>query len=293
MRNFRGNIAYDQGDINLGQTLSEGGRSDNYNWVLDPDVISYASQLQWDMSDYLDEEFRLRQAYVGKWDPSSQTYKGKYDTGVDISYYSNGIEAYGPNVDCNAPIQPLTNARADLNAAMNKLTPHGNTNTAVGAIWGWRTLSNVAPFTEGVDPNGPDGNKWSKAVVIMTDGENTFAADDTHNHSFYSPYGYGEQNRLNLNYDGNRPGGSADSKIWSEHTKEFTQKTLRICARMRAQGIKVYTVGYGIASGGNQETMLKACASSVDDYYSASNAAQLQDAFRQITDNLVNLHISR
>ena len=282
VRHFRANIA------------DSVGSSDSYPLVNDPDVLQYATRLEWDVNgDWWDEEFRLRQAYVGQWDSSSQTYKGKYDTGVDIWYYANGLEGYGPNTDCNAPIQPLTSARADLDTAMTKLEPHGSTNTALGAIWGWRILSDIAPFTEGVDPNTTEGGKWSKAMVLMTDGNNTFSDYDTHNFSFYTPYGYGNQNRLNLNYDDDRVNGVRDYGIDNRHAEEFDNKTVRICARMRAQGIKIYTVGFAIASGSRAEQILQACASSLDDYYLAENSDQLQSAFTSITDNLVNLYVSQ
>jgi Flp pilus assembly protein TadG len=282
VRHFRANIS------------NAVGGSESYPLVNDPDVLQYATRLEWDMSgDWYDEEFRLRQAYVGQWDSSSQTYKGKYDTGVDLWNYSNGLQGYGPNTDCNAPIQPLTSARVNLDTAMAALRPHGSTNTSVGAIWGWRVLSDIAPFSEGVDPSTTEGGKWSKAMVLMTDGSNTFSDYDTHNFSYYTPYGYGNQNRLNLNYDDDRSHGVRDYDIDNRHAEEFDNKTVRVCARMRAEGIKIYTVGFAISSGSRAEQMLQACASSLDDYYLAENSDQLQSAFTSITDNLVNLYVSQ
>ena len=62
---------------------------------------------------------------------------------------------------------------------------------------------------------------------------------------------------------------------------------------MKAEGIKVYTVGFAISSGSKAEKVLKACADDPStDYYLAEDADELEDAFRDITDDIVNLHIS-
>jgi uncharacterized protein YegL len=69
-----------------------------------------------------------------------------------------------------ATIQPLTDNFPDLYAKVNAMAAAGNTNITIGLAWGLTLLSSQEPFTDGA----PWGTKdVSKAIVLMTDGENT------------------------------------------------------------------------------------------------------------------------
>ncbi|MGV6802117.1 MAG: pilus assembly protein TadG-related protein [bacterium] len=229
-----------------------------------------------------DHEYRLRQAYVGYYNPSTKKYEGKYDQKVSI--YESGEKATrGPNKECSTAIQPLTTHKANVKSTIDALEPGGTTNTAIGTIWGWRVLSHDAPFTEGVDTS--KDNTWRKAIVIMTDGQNYVSKhSDSHNKSGFESHGYVSEDRLNLGVD------------TEAYRREQARKTIRICQRMQAEGIKVFTVGFSISAGSESDDMLKACASTPTGenktYYLAKNASELKSAFREITEDLVNLHIS-
>jgi len=69
-----------------------------------------------------------------------------------------------------APILPLTSDWTALNAAINGMTPVGNTNVTIGANWGMATLTPGAPFT-GAKPFATP--RLSKYMILLTDGENT------------------------------------------------------------------------------------------------------------------------
>lgn len=69
-----------------------------------------------------------------------------------------------------APILPLTADWTALKNAINAMTPVGNTNVTIGAIWGMATLTPGVPFTEARPFATP---RLSKYMILLTDGENT------------------------------------------------------------------------------------------------------------------------
>ncbi len=242
------------------------------------DVIVPATQA----TNVASDEYRIRQAYPGIYNPATEKYEGKYDLTVSVS--ENGeLAGRGPNQDCSTELLPLTTKKKDITDTIDALVPGGFTNSSVGAIWGWRVLSPEAPFTEGVDTNVD--TDWRKAIVIMTDGRNTVnSKSGSHNGSDFEAYGHLAENRLNL---------SANA---GDYEDEYNRKTIRICHRMQAEGIKVYTVGFSISAGSDPDKMLKACATEPEGedatYYLAEDADELLEAFQAITEDLVNLHIS-
>ncbi len=69
----------------------------------------------------------------------------------------------------------------------------GYTHVAEGVGWGLRVISPGEPFTEGVEYSDED---ITKAMVLLTDGENTFNSENNHNDSTYTAYGFLHQARL-------------------------------------------------------------------------------------------------
>ena len=49
------------------------------------------------------------------------------------------------------------------------MTPAGNTNTTIGLVWGWHSLTSNLPLTQGAAP-APD---LDKVIIMLTDGDNT------------------------------------------------------------------------------------------------------------------------
>ena len=237
------------------------------------------------------DEYKARMAYVGWWDNGQKKYLHKYnlDPSIDESVSDSDGSMRGPNKDCPAPILPLTSSRSDVEDHMELLFPYGNTNSANGAVWGWRVLSSQAPFTEGADE---DNNEWQKAVVIMTDGVNTMSNRDTHYGSYPSAYGYEIEERMGDGVDRASRGNSGfDSDDMRDHLDE---KFLRICRRMKKEGILVYTIVFALDDTAT-ENVFKACATSPTEpyYYKAPSANQLEAAFGNIAQDLVDLHVSR
>ncbi len=221
-------------------------------------------------------EYIARTAYVGLFNPATNTYNFRYDSGASYSLTNDR----SPNGTCPDPIVPLTSTRSEVSDAVNDLEPRGFTNSATGAMWGWRVLSPEAPFTQGVQYND---NEWQKAVVIMTDGENVIGFRDTHLGSTNTAYGYASEERMGQGVDTNE-----------KMRNQIDDKMLRICQRMKDEGILVYTIVFGLDSD-NAERLYRACATEPNAPYfqDAANGVDLEESFSNIAADLVNLHISQ
>ena len=91
-----------------------------------------------------------------------------------------------PQYDCaddDPTLLPLSTDRSDVIGALDGLSPVGDsTYSALGVLWGqrmllssWRTVwgGTVHP----VDPTSTSGSGVRKAIVLLTDGEDTFCGD--------------------------------------------------------------------------------------------------------------------
>ncbi len=253
-----------------------------------------------DFEDWLDrhgatsygaQEYILRAGYPGVWNPSTQKYEGKYELTKD--------DGPGPNYRCPEAILPLTATRDEIDGGdgdggiMGDLSPGGWTNIPAGAIWGWRVVSPDAPFTEAIGPSetGPDGSvyeDWQKAVVIMTDGNNDFDDQDTHWGSDPTFHGYSLEERMGDGID--------DADDGPDNMEdEADNKVLRICRRMKQENILVYTIVFDVNAGSTVENIFKACATKPTSpyFFNAPDGDDLEDAFKDIAADLVDLHVSK
>lgn len=238
-----------------------------------------------------EDEYAFRQGYVGRWNASTQLYEGKFDlsTGISIDESIDEVagdqSTRGPNRGCSAPILIGSDEKRALRNHIHGLAPSGNTNSAEGMMWGWRVLSPAAPFESDIPYND---NQWQKAVVLMTDGFNTVSSRDTHLDSDLSAYGYAREARMGVGVD------SA-----SEMKDQLDRKLLRICERMKDRGILIYAITFGLSDSDPDERATKetfqACATESDApyYFDAPSGDDLEDAFRDIAADLVQLHVSR
>ena len=184
--------------------------------------------------------------------------------------YSNWTKAWTctvqstPNRYCPPPITPLTSDREVLLDAIDDLRADGNTLGNFGMIWGYRVVSPEFPFEEGA---AWDDYIWRKAVVMMTDGDNTIG-----NSSFYSAYGWGAMHGIS--------------------TADINDRFEEVCALLRSQGVLVYTIVF--TSGINEATkdMYRACATTSNMYYYAPSGDDLEEAFEKVARELSNLHVS-
>jgi Flp pilus assembly protein TadG len=198
-------------------------------------------------------------------------------------YPHNLEEGYGGNkfpglMDtwCSAELQPLTTSRTTLLNKINSLTPSDNTYIPEGVMWGARMLTNAAPFSEAkaVDPAMSAVTKDRKALIIMTDGDNTLSPSTTNNGVKYK---------------------MSPKSAWHEKS-DVTQAnlyTLAACTEAKSAGLEVYTIAFGTSVSADVIQLLKDCASNSDFSFQASNAAALNTAFKDIADQLLSVRLSQ
>jgi len=201
-----------------------------------------------------------------------QKYTGKYD-GAQV--YSS---SKGPDLNCPPrAITPLTDTKSTVVSAINALQPKGYTVIPAGLLWGWRVLSPGAPFTEG---KPYDEEKWIKAIVLLTDGQNEVGGGAyNHNKSDYNAFGYAAKGHL-----GNNSG--------TETKQELNAKTQTVCGNIKAQGILIYTIGFKVYDSTTQN-LLRNCATEPDMYFNSPSNSQLSAIFKDIAQGLSELRIAQ
>lgn len=180
--------------------------------------------------------------------------------------------------DCpDAPIQPLTNRKNDIKDAISAMRADGATNIPEALTWGWRVISPGAPFDEAKEYSETG---VIKAIVLLTDGENSIA-------SSFSSYGKPDNPQLRGN-----PNGTLNSK------------TSQACANIKAnhdndssdKDILIYTIVYDVRAGSTIDTIMKNCAttSTPNEYYfNSPSAKDLESAFQTIAASLNQLRIKQ
>jgi len=202
-----------------------------------------------------------------------QCFTGKYKN-VSVSSSSKG-----PQYNCSpSPIMAMTNVKSTVVDTINGLTADGNTVIPAGLLWGWRAISPSVPFTEG---KPYDDDKWVKAIVLLTDGDNEVSGgSNSHDKSVYNAFGYAKNGHL-----GNTSGSNANATLDS--------KTLAVCSAIKAPGkdIQLYTIGFQVSSAA--QTLLKSCASKTDMFYNSPSNEQLAAIFQDIAQGLNELRIAQ
>ena len=167
-----------------------------------------------------------------------------------------------PNNGCPyAYIMPLTSDRQALIDHTDDMIPHGNTLGNIGMAWGARVLSPEFPFEEA---HAWDNFYWKKAIVMMTDGDNT-------KNSKYSSFWFNAKNQMSVT--------------------KFNNRFAETCEALKAKGVTIYTITF--TSGINETTKdyYRNCATSEDQYFDAPTQEELINVFETIARELSNLHI--
>ncbi len=168
------------------------------------------------------------------------------------------------NIGCTkSVVTPMTNNKTELKASINSLVAEGNTYINIGLVWGWRLISQMSPFQEGVSSSNED---WQKAIILMTDGVNE-------PHSYYSAYGLSSGSGITATVLNNR--------------------LLNVCDDLREEKIIVYTITF--ESGVSQATknLFAECATTPAMAYNAPTGAELQQVYQKIARELSNMHLSK
>ena len=223
-------------------------------------------------NNYLtDKKFSTTNWKVPQGDITKYTKAPKTGTNATTGY------TYGPNAGCTMqPLMRLTENWASLKTSINAMTAVGETHIPSGLIWGWHVLSPNAPFSDGVAYGTA---KTTKIAILMTDGDNTFTANDNNNDSYYEDYGYIWQNRL----------GTTSSNEGTR-TTAIDNRLKLLCDNMKAKGIVIYSVGVIVSD--SSKALLTYCATDANHYYDVTSSANITAAFSAIAGSIENLRIS-
>ncbi|HEV7416678.1 MAG TPA: pilus assembly protein TadG-related protein [Tianweitania sediminis] len=216
---------------------------------------------------------------------------------------------------CVTPIIRLTNDKAKLTAGISGMVTSlsgyaPNTFIPGGLIWGLNALSPDGPFGDGMDYDAQN-TKPRKVAVLMTDGENTLLYNKSNGKATTSaskltaaerqPYvappasgncGGGNDGKAD-DTNGNAQGckkGRVDP-VGTGNYAQANEDTLAICTNMKAKGIEIFTVAFMV--GPEEESLLKACATSDSHFYAADSSEVLADAFTGIAKSLQVVRLVR
>jgi hypothetical protein len=154
----------------------------------------------------------------------------------------------------------------------------GSTNITSGLMWGWRALSETAPFTEGRAYSDPDNQK---ILILMTDGQNTYEGNSKFMVSQYGAWGYVWKSHL----------GTTSTNENTVQDK-MDDRTELACENIKDAQIKIYTIAFQVSDATTIQ-MLSDCANEPDMAFTASNNAALLAAFTAIGDDISLLRIAQ
>lgn len=164
------------------------------------------------------------------------------------------------NAACPSPIQPLTSSRSELHTAIDGMIATGETYVPSGVMWGWRVLTPDEPFNESAgDRTDADGNRLSKVLVLMTDGENTKSPSYP-------------------NHDG------SDATLANQLTAEA-------CTAAKSARIQIFAIAFSVTSE-PIKTLLRGCVSRAGNFYDAADAGQLDAAMQAIASQIGGLRLT-
>ena len=163
-------------------------------------------------------------------------------------------------IQCPTALLPLTDDKNLILASINGLTPQGYTYIPSGLSWGWATLTPDVPFTEGLDFAALESENGTKALILMTDGDNTRAPTYPLHES------------------------TADALA--------DQMTRELCVNIKNQKIVLYTIAFQITDP-VIKGILENCATTRSHYYDAADSDGLIDAFASIGNSLRGISLSK
>jgi len=192
-------------------------------------------------------------------------------------YIDQPVSGSGPHFNCeNQPILPLTNNKAVLLDAIDRMNAAGSTVIPIGLAWGWRVLSPGEPFTQGASYSD---DSVKKVIILLTDGQNDIGSLPNHNRSWYNGYGYVAQGRL----------GTTNASAAHD---ELDRRTALLCDNVKQADVLVYSITFRVNST-SVRNLMRGCASSTDMYFDSPSNAQLRETFKEIAKQLGKLRISK
>lgn len=187
---------------------------------------------------------------------------GASDDEGDFYVKADGSRSIDQSYSYQCPAVSLTalsDSRDDLVRTVNSYALSASTGGHFGAQWAWNLVSDkwAGVFTGNSAPDSLDKvkeDKLVKAVVLMTDGE------------------------FNTAYHGGKSSTQAEA----------------LCKEMKAQGVLVFAVGFGLGSDPTAISTLQNCATPGSGYFAnAANGQELEAAFERFAGKLSELRLSQ
>jgi Mg-chelatase subunit ChlD len=158
------------------------------------------------------------------------------------------------------PLMPLTKNLTAVKTHLGGMVATGATYIPTGLLWGWNLLDSKEPFTEAYSDVELKKINGRKALVLMTDGENTISPTYP-------------------KHDGRRP---ADAN----------KKLVDLCEAVKDDNIEIYTVAFMVPST-TIKNILVNCATTPAKYFDAANGAELEAAFSEIGRELSTIRLTQ
>jgi Mg-chelatase subunit ChlD len=207
--------------------------------------------------DVLDYGTPVQQCWAG----AHHAWNGAVGSRTNDAVITTG-DKYPGIMDAAAPneIIDLTDNMGKLVSGIETLNADGETYIPSGLLWGWNLLDSAEPYSTAKSAASMATLKGAKALVLMTDGDNTKSAQIP-------------------KHDGT-DGAAADLK------------TAQLCSNIKAAGISIYTVAFKVEKA-TSLAMLKNCASNPSQAFDAQDNTALQSVFNQIAGSLASMRLSK
>lgn len=184
------------------------------------------------------------------------------------------------------PVVPLTSDKSKLKGAIDALEASGSTAGHIGVAWGWYLLSpdwgylwpgsEPAPYSELGKLDARGLPLLQKIIVLMTDG------------AFNTAYCQGVVSKDS----GTGSGSDSDHINCNAPNGSSFSQAKALCSNVKAKGIKVYTVGFGVENDASAKDVMAHCATDSSHAYLAATGEELRDAFREIATKVSALRLS-
>lgn len=152
-----------------------------------------------------------------------------------------------------------------------------------GLVWGWNLLDPEEPFTEAMSYATMAEREGTKALVLMTDGENTGYLDEKSVVRDVKEKEYTQNELLSP--------AEQQKKI-----DESDSDTRELCKNIKAAGIVIYTVAFDVTAQQTNDpekalALISNCATDPSKSFVANNNQQLADAFGKIAASLQSVRL--
>jgi hypothetical protein len=151
----------------------------------------------------------------------------------------------------------MSNQWSTLKTTIDSLSPAGNTNQAIGAAWGWFSLTQTAPLSA---PAKDPGYTYNDFVVLVSDGLNT-------------------QDR------------------WYTDQTSIDNRQKILCDNMKKSpfNVQIFAIQINTSTTNPDPTsaVLQYCAGSADNFQMITSSSQTAAAFQNVTTQLAKLRVTK